>query len=145
MSAALNDVERLISKTDFRNAQEVMRVNEAYLELREMLKGHAFYENDRLHGLLKRKHSNIHEHAEADHAHQDQQLFKIQNLIEAVLKASCDKEKLTLGYRLYLTYRKFVADTSSISMKKKHSSSPNFNVPIQTKNSSKWKLKLIAR
>lgn len=110
VSAALNDLERLIAKTDFRNTQETMIVKETYLELMEMLKAHAFYENDRLHGLLKRKHSNIHEHAEADHAQQEEQLFEIQRLIEAILNASSDEEKLGLGYRLYLTYRKFVAD-----------------------------------
>jgi len=110
VSAALNDLERLIAKTNFRNSQEIARVNIAFHELTEMLTGHAEYENERLHTLLKNKRSKIHEHAQADHAHQDEQLLEIQRMIDSVSKTSSDDEKVALGYRLYLSYRKFVAD-----------------------------------
>lgn len=110
VSAALNDLERLIAKTDFRNQQEINRINSSFQELMEMLKGHAEYENERLHTLLKKKHSKIHEHAEVDHAHQDEQLLQIQEIIDKLLKASSDEEKVSLGYHLYLIYRKCVAD-----------------------------------
>ncbi len=110
VSAALNDLERLIAKTDFRNSEEITTVNEALQSLTEMLKGHAQYENERLHVLLKNRHSKIHEHAEEDHAHQDEQLHEIQKMIDNISNASMDDEKISLGYKLYLFYRKFVAD-----------------------------------
>lgn len=110
VSAALNDLERLIAKTDFLNPQETALVNDTFHTLEEMLKGHAQYENDRLHVLLKNKHSKVHAHAESDHAHQDEQLDEIQEMINSLQRASSDEEKIALGYRLYLTFRKFVAD-----------------------------------
>lgn len=110
VSAALNDLERLIAKTDFRNSEGVISVNQAFQLLKQMLQGHAQYENDRLHTLLKKQHSKIHEHAEEDHAHQDEQLLKIQEIINSILNASTDNEKVSIGYTLYLTYRKFLAD-----------------------------------
>lgn len=110
VSAALNDVERLIAKADFRQLQEVTSVNEAFQELKEMLQGHAQYENERLHLLLKNRHSIAHAHAEEDHAHQDAQLIEIQELIDSIFQAASDQEKVSMGYKLYLTYRKFVAD-----------------------------------
>lgn len=110
VSAALNDLERLIAKTDFRRLEEVARVNDSFQSLAEMLKAHAQYENERLHSLLKNKHSKIYEHAEADHAQQDEQLLEIQELISGILAASTDEDMIALGYKLYLAYRKFVAD-----------------------------------
>ncbi len=110
VSSALNDLERLIAKTDFRNPQEIILVEQTFQSLTDMLNGHAQYENDRLHTLLKNRHSKIHEHAEEDHAHQDEQLLKIQGIINSISNAPTDEEKVSIGYTLYLTYRKFVAD-----------------------------------
>lgn len=107
VSAALNDLERLIAKTDFRNPQEIDTVNDAFKELTEMLKGHAQYENERLHTLLKNKNSKIYEHAETDHATQHEQLLEIQEILN---RLSSEEDKISLGYHLYLIYRKFVAD-----------------------------------
>lgn len=110
VSSALNTLERLIAKTDFRNLQEVITVEQEFQSLTEMLKGHAQYENDRLHALLKKRYSKIHEHAEEDHAQQDEQLLQIQEIINSISHAVTDDEKVSIGYKLYLTYRKFVAD-----------------------------------
>jgi len=54
VSSALNDLERMIAKTDFRDAQELILVRQAFQSLSEMLRGHAQYENERLHALLKK-------------------------------------------------------------------------------------------
>lgn len=110
VSAALNNVERLIAKTDFCKLEEVVSVYEAFQELKEMLQGHAEYENERLHTLLKNRNSVVYAHVEEDHAQQDAQLQEIQNLIEDVAEATSDQEKTFAGYKLYLTYRKFVAE-----------------------------------
>lgn len=110
VSAALNDLERRIAKTDFQNEEEVAAVDQAFQALTEMLKGHAEYENNRLHKLLKDKDSHVYAHAEEDHAHQDEQLLQVQNLIHAVYQASTPEDQLSTGHTLYLTFRKFVAD-----------------------------------
>lgn len=110
VSAALNKLERLIAKTDFRNSQGVATIEQEFQLLSEMLKGHAQYENERLHVLLKRRNSKIHAHAEEDHAYQDEQLQQVQQLIHRISNVPTADEKVSLGYTLYLTYRKFVAD-----------------------------------
>jgi hypothetical protein len=110
VSAALNDVERKIARTDFMNPIEIQEAYYAFQGLSEMLKAHAHYENEKLHSLLEKKHSHVHKHAEQDHAHQDEQLEEIVQLFEQVKQAGSEEEKVALGYQLYLTYRKFVAD-----------------------------------
>jgi hypothetical protein len=110
VSAALNDLERLIAKTDFRNPEELNAVAAEFQNLSEMLKGHAEHENNNIHALLKKKHSSLHEHAEEDHDQQDSQLLEIQQLIDSLSNTTSDNEKVSLGYKLYLTYRKFVGD-----------------------------------
>lgn len=110
VSAALNDLERLIAKTDFCQPDEVNTVHATFKDLTEMLEGHANYENDRLHLLLKNKHSSVHEHAEKDHDKQQETLSFIESLINKIKKVPTDEAKISLGYELYLTYRKFVAD-----------------------------------
>src|ERR1700728_4532954 len=98
VSAALNSLERLIAKTDFRNLQDAALINQSFQNLKNMLQGHAEYENDRLPTLLKKKHSKIHEHAEEDHAHQDQQLLEIQGMIDRLLEAHIEDEQISMGY-----------------------------------------------
>lgn len=110
VSSALNDLERLIAKTDFCDAQSVEEVEREFEGLSGMLKGHAQYENERLHTLLKDKNIPAYEHAEEDHALQDQQLQEIEEILRGISLLSSDEKKIEEGYRLYLTYRKFVAD-----------------------------------
>ena len=78
VSAAINDVERLIAKTDFTSQPQVEKVQEAFDALAQMLKGHANYENATLHELLKRG-SAIYKHVEEDHLSYEQQLQDLAN------------------------------------------------------------------
>ena len=55
VSAAVNDLERLIAKTDFRASSEVEKIKKEFDALVQMLKGHAHYENETLHELLRKK------------------------------------------------------------------------------------------
>jgi hemerythrin-like domain-containing protein len=107
VSSALNEVERLIAKTDFSNDIDIKKVEEAFQGLSDMLKGHAYYENEKLHALLKAKGSHVFETLEKDHAHQDQELLDIQKTIHD-LYISKNPEKD--GYNLYLLFREFVAE-----------------------------------
>jgi len=112
VSSALNDLERLIARTDFCDLDALEEVLGAFLSLSEMLKGHAEYENNRLHSLLKQKNasSSIYEHIEEDHAEQDRQLLEIAAIIRVISQEAEREKKIERGYHLYLTYRKFVAD-----------------------------------
>lgn len=110
VSAALNDVERMIAKTDFRQKEEAEEACKQFEEVALMLKHHAQYEDDEIHSLLSAKNSTVHEHAEDDHAAQDAQVEQVRMFFQQIDKAATDDEKIDLGYKLYLTYRKFVAD-----------------------------------
>lgn len=103
VSSALNDVERLTAKTDFRNPAARKKLQEEFEGLKEMLEGHAEWENTRIHELLRRKNSKVHGDAEADHKVQDEQLAQLQKLLHQA-------ETEELGYKFYLAYRKFVSD-----------------------------------
>lgn len=112
VSAALNDLERLIARTDFCDSESVRSIEEDFGTLKKMLEGHAEYENERLHILLKQKHvpAPIYMHIE-EHAAQDEQLRKIEEILHEI-STEFDKEKrVEKGYHLYLIYRKFVADS----------------------------------
>ena len=108
--AAVNDVERLIARTDFRDLKEISKVAEAFEDLKQMLQAHAHYENEKLHTLLSHKHSKVYEHAEKDHIIQDEQLKDIQQSIEHIQKIQMNADRIEQGYQLYLKYRKFAAD-----------------------------------
>lgn len=112
VSAALNDLERLIARTDFCNSTAVEEVKNALSELTGLLEGHAEYENERLHLLLKQKGSTIfsHIHVEEEHAAQDQQLLTIAETLQAIAQEVDREKRIEMGRQLYLTYRKFVSD-----------------------------------
>lgn len=110
VSAALNDVERKIARTDFRDPKEVQEASQAFHDLCSMLQGHAEYENTCLHTLLEEKGSKVHLHAADDHGHQDEALHEIEGLFDLVQRAASADDQVSLGNQLYLTYRKFVAD-----------------------------------
>jgi hypothetical protein len=72
-----------------------------------MLKGHAEYENNRLHTLLKHKNSSssICEHIEGVHAVQDKQFLEIEEIIRGISQESEKEKKIERSHHLYLTYR----------------------------------------
>lgn len=106
VSAALNDLERLIARADFRNRTDALKVKEQFNALMQLLEGHAQWENSTLHELLKQRGSSVHLHAENDHLHQDEQLKHLQKLLDDILEHPSEE----LGYQLYLAYRQFVAE-----------------------------------
>lgn len=107
VSFALNELERLIAKTDFSSDAALTLVQEEWLSVKEVLKGHAQYEEENIHSLLEKKGSTIHHEAQGDHNHQEDALRQLQDLLD-VVKSSLDR--VEAGYEFYLAYRKFVAD-----------------------------------
>lgn len=112
VSAALNDLERMIARTDFCNSASVEEVRNSLSELTGLMEGHAEYENERLHLLLKQKGSSIlpHTHVEEEHAAQDQQLLAITETLQAITEEVDREKRIEMGRQLYLNFRKFVSD-----------------------------------
>lgn len=110
VSAAFNDVERLIAKTDFRDLGEVENVRQAFDALIQMLKGHATYEDSVLHELLRKRGSVVFEKIEADHAKLDGTLERLQRMMKALSAGGPEDEQILRGYQFYLEYRKFVGE-----------------------------------
>jgi hemerythrin-like domain-containing protein len=110
VSFALNDLERLIAKTDFRTKAEIEKVTQEFDSIVQMLKGHAHYEDNSLHILLKKKNSKIYLQIEEDHGLLDETLANLQRLLEKTLTSSTQEDQIEAGYQFYLWYRKFVGD-----------------------------------
>ena len=110
VSAALNNLERLVAQTDFTNRSAVEHVEQEFNTLIEMLNGHAHYENETLHKLLKMKTSAVYKHIEEDHKQMDETIHKLQALLQTVKEATQEEERIELGYQFYLWYRKFVGE-----------------------------------
>lgn len=110
LSFVLNDLERLIAKTNFQIQQEVAQVAEQFKAAVELLNGHAEYEDNCLHVLLKQKNSQVYEHIEEDHGLLDATLKNLQLLLDNVNACSSTSEKIEAGYQFYIAYRKFVGE-----------------------------------
>lgn len=110
LSFVLNDLERLIAKTNFQVPEEVEKVTEQFKAAVELLKGHAEYEDNCLHVLLKQKNSQVYERIEKDHGLLDETLNNLQLLLDHVASCTSASEKIEAGYQFYLVYRKFVGE-----------------------------------
>lgn len=107
VSFVLNELERLIAKTDFTDDAAIVHIQSEWQHVKEMLEGHAYHEEHNFHTLLEKKGSTIHHEAHNDHEHQEETLKHLQDLLDAI-KTSHDP--IEAGYQFYLTYRKFVGD-----------------------------------
>jgi len=119
VSAACNDLERLVAKTDFRVRADVEKVNQEYCALVHMLKGHAYYEDTVLHELLKKRASPVYAKIEADHHELDAVFAHLEDLLKKAIEATqeedqeedqIEEDQIEAGYQFYLAYRKFVGD-----------------------------------
>lgn len=110
VSAALNHLERLIAKTDFRKNAEIEEAKAEWVDLSGMLQGHAEYEEEKLHSLLEKKGSTVHLLAHDQHEEMDAAFPEIDSLFSAAISEEDQDRKIEIGYQLYLTFRKFVGN-----------------------------------
>lgn len=110
VSAAFNDLERLVAKTDFRVSAEVEKVRQEFDALIQMLKGHAAYEESVLHELLRKRGSAVYREIEAEHGELDYVLADLERRLKLVMEATQEEEQIEQGYQFYLWFRKFVGD-----------------------------------
>jgi hypothetical protein len=110
VSAAVNDLERLAAKTNFTVHTETEALKKEFDALIHMLKGHAYYENQTLHELLRKKESAVYKHVEEAHEHYDLQLTDLESMLNKVFESTTPEEQIELGYQFYLWFRKFAGD-----------------------------------
>lgn len=110
VSAALNDLERLIARADFCSTKDLTEVQRAFSATTQMLKQHADYENARIHQLLRSKNSGLYQALEHEHAKQEKDILALAMLLDAIEREPAGEERIEKGYVLYLAYRKFVAE-----------------------------------
>jgi hemerythrin-like domain-containing protein len=110
VSAAVNDLERLVAKTDFCIRADVEKIKKEFNMLIQMLKGHAEYENETLHELLKKKGSAVFKQVEEDHERYEQQLADLESRLNKILENTSPDDQIELGYQFYLWFRKFAGD-----------------------------------
>jgi len=110
VSAALNTLERVIAKADFRNNAEIEEIKAEWNQVSCMLQGHAKYEEEKLHTLLEKKGSTVHLLAHEQHEEMDVAFPEIDSLFSAAICEEDKDKKVEIGYQLYLTYRRFVGN-----------------------------------
>lgn len=107
VSFALNELERLIAKTDFTDEASTEHVRQEWRNIKEMLQGHAQHEEANFHALLEKKGSMIHLDAHEDHEQQEMAFKNLDFLLDGV---KISEDRVEAGYQFYLAYRKFVGD-----------------------------------
>ena len=110
VSFVLNDLERLVAKTDFRIPAQVEKIEEEFNSMVQLLRSHAEYEDSKLHPLLQKKGSSIFQEAQEDHEHHDILFQTLQRLLEQIKTAPEEQLQIALGYQFYLNFRKFVGE-----------------------------------
>jgi hypothetical protein len=110
VSHCLNTLERLIAKTDFTILEELKHVQNEFDKLKQMLEGHAQYENDCLHPLLTEKQSSVPAHILTEHQNLDKEFEAIQAKINIISTSVTQEEKIEAGYQLYIRFRQFVGE-----------------------------------
>ena len=110
VSAALNKLERLIAKTDFKKNKAIKKALDEWTCASFMLEQHAEYEETKLHPLLKIKGSTVYLDAHHDHEALEATFNSITRKFQQALEEKDTNMKIEIGYDLYLSYRKFVGE-----------------------------------
>lgn len=104
-----SDLVHLIGSLDFTEKSAVAEVTDRLQTLEFLLKGHADYEESRIHIILKHKNSFLYQSVESQH--KDHQLFfdKSEKYLREIEKVDDPEDKNYLGYLFYLDLREFFA------------------------------------
>lgn len=110
VSFELSELERLIARADFRKYSEVENVKQRLIALENMMSGHASYEDNAIHDLLRKKGSTVHEAIEEEHQHHHEQYNQFKNQLDAILAINSAEAQEQLWHEFYLNYRLFVSE-----------------------------------
>ncbi len=111
LSYKLFTLEGLVAKTDFKNIEAVKNVKSELSSLKAVMNGHAAYEDNTLHELLRQKGSRAHELSEDDHEKLEGRLKAFHKALDKIISTKDKEEQLALGYSFYLEYRLFVSES----------------------------------
>jgi len=106
----INDVTRLIARTDFQDEEQLKVVRERVNNVIGMLQGHAEHEEKAFHLLLEAKGSTVHQSIMKDHADHARLFDHIEASLKDISTAGTGEEKIRLGYAFYLQFREFEAN-----------------------------------
>jgi len=102
-----SEVLKLAAQTNFTDLDQVRTLEQEVQNLKLLLEGHAKYEEERIHALLKKRHCDLYNQAEASHQEHHNFFIEIENKFNEVKQAP---NKENLGYAIYLDLRKFMQE-----------------------------------
>ena len=107
ISAAVNDVVRLLAKADFLLPETIIEIKEAFANLWPVLAWHSRYEDEVYHPLLASHGVYDFAQIETDHLENKQKIIMLEKQLAAVAALTNPVERVEQGYQLYLAFRKF--------------------------------------
>jgi hypothetical protein len=106
---AFSELVQLIGSLDFCAVNAVFQAKERLQDLRQLLEGHAHYEESRIHALLKSKHSLLFKEAEGDHEKHHLFFNKAEKDLNDIEDLKDPEAKNHRGNEFYLDLREFFA------------------------------------
>ena len=107
ISAAVNDVVRLLAKADFLLPETITEVKKAFAGLWPVLAWHSQYEDEVYHPLLAAHGVYDFAQIETDHLENKQKIIALEARLAAIAALTDPTERVEQGYQLYLAFRKF--------------------------------------
>lgn len=99
-----------LGKVDFTSDADIDRIKSDFEAIINLLEGHAAYEDEAIHDLLREKNSTIHEAVESEHQTHHQQFSHLKESLQLLLTNNNPTERIQLGHHFYLSFRLFLSD-----------------------------------
>lgn len=103
------DMIQTMGCLDFSQKEAVDQAKDHLHHLKSLLKGHAHYEESRIHDILKKKGSSIFHQVEVQHQDHDLYFEKAEKLLSTIDHMDNPEDKIEMGYVYYLDLREFFA------------------------------------
>lgn len=107
ISAAVNDIVRLLAKADFLLPETITEVKKAFAGLWPVLAWHSRYEDEVYHPLLASHGVYDFAQIETDHLENKQKIVALEARLAVIALLTDPAERVEQGYQLYLAFRKF--------------------------------------
>lgn len=108
--AFINDITRMIAKTDFCDHDHIQKLKHRIEALIPLLQTHAEHEDAVFHSLLEVKGSTVHKSIADDHQKHASIFENWMKSLEEILKSHDPEGKKQQGYEFYLAFREFEAN-----------------------------------
>ena len=105
----LYDYSIELGKVDLNTEEDVQRLQEQFLTIKDLLEHHSYHEDTYLHPFMKKYLPEEVALIEGDHEHLDADLEALNNWATRLRDEKDSKEKQTIWNEFYLQYNDFVA------------------------------------